>query len=79
MPRIGDPVRALLRLDDRVLGRLYGRPTVSVRAEFALAVAVAALAVLFAVATGELIVLMIPVVSLGAVWCRRACDPRRSR
>ncbi|GLY91334.1 hypothetical protein Airi02_092630 [Actinoallomurus iriomotensis] len=40
MPRIGNPVRALMRLDDRVLGpRLYYRPLPPLRVDVARTVA----------------------------------------
>ena len=77
MPRIGNPVRALMRLDDRLLGRwLYNRQPVPLRLEIALIVVAIALAAPFAVLGGDYYLLILPVVVVASAWFRRS---RRNR
>ncbi|GAA4618165.1 hypothetical protein GCM10023195_81450 [Actinoallomurus liliacearum] len=79
MSRIGSPVRALMRLDDRVLGaRLYYRPLPPLRVDIARTVAAATLVSLFAALTGNLFFLVLPAPAIAAVWYRRARHNRRS-
>jgi hypothetical protein len=80
MPHVGNPVRALVRLDDRVLGRWLNsrhRP-VPVGVDIALTAAVVAVAVLFTVLTGNVALLIAPLIAVAAGWYRRAHHARRS-
>lgn len=79
MRRIGNPVRALMRLDDRILGpRLYYRPLPPFRVDVARTAAAVAPAILFAALTGNLFMLAFPVPGIATVWCRRVSRHRRS-
>jgi hypothetical protein len=79
MPRIGNPVRALMRLDDRILGpRLYYRPLPPLRVDIARTVAIAALVILLAVLTGNPFGLVVLVPALASMWYRRIRHSRRS-
>ena len=78
MPRIGNPVRALMRLDDRLLGRwLYNRQPVPLRIEIASVVAAIALATMFAVLSGIYYLLLLPIPTIAAAWYRRTRRNRR--
>ena len=80
MPHMGNPVRALIRLDDRVLGRWLNdryRP-IPVGVEIALTVVVVAVAVLITALTGNVALLIAPLVAVAAGWYRRAHHARRS-
>lgn len=78
MPRIGNPVRALMRLDDRVLGpRLYYRPLPPLRLDIVRTVAAVAFVITFAVLTGNLYFLIPPIPLVASIWYRRIRHSRR--
>jgi hypothetical protein len=79
MARMGNPVRALMRLDDRLLGRwLYHRQPVSLGVEIAFTVAAIALGILFAALSRDVFFLLIPLIPMAGSWYRRIRHSRRS-
>jgi hypothetical protein len=66
MPHIGNPVRTLVRLDDRVLGRWLNRPRkpASFKAVLISCVFTVALMVLLAVLTRDILFLVLPIIPL---------------
>jgi hypothetical protein len=67
MPRMGNPIRALVRLDDRVLGRWLNRPAkpASFKAVLIGCAVTVALMVLFAALTRDIFFLVLPIIPLG--------------
>ena len=66
MPRIGNPVRALIRLDDRVLGRWPHHPakSMSFKAVLVSCLFIIALLVLLTVLTRDIFFLVLPIIPL---------------
>ena len=79
MRRIGNPFRALMRLDDRFLGRwLYNRQPVPLRVEIAGIVVAIVLVTLLAVISGNFFLLILLVPYIAGAWYRRTRRNRRS-
>jgi hypothetical protein len=80
MPYMWNPVRALIQLDDRVLGRWLDHPRrpMPLSSAIALTVAVAIFAVLFAALTGYVGPPLGTLICIAAGWYLRARNARRS-